>query len=768
MDNDHQKKEPSTTNAELQTYLNNTNNNPKLQAAINYAVKHSWKVLPLFYVLADGSCSCGNQSCSSIGKHPNWKLVPHGVNDATDDVDRIIEWWTQEPLANIGIATGSISGIEVLDIDPRNGGNESLSELQRQLGTMPETLEVATGGGGTHLYYNYSGKKLFKKQLGIDFQSDGKYAIAPPSNHSSVQLYKWVKDNCELAKLPETYYSSLVNIKETKDRLSVNADLIPEGFRNQRLTSIAGKLRYEGLEFEHISEILKTINRDRCSSPLPDNEVDRIAQSIARYPASTNHLGKLDREYFRAEEIDLLINKPAKKAQMNFEALPLPLRKFLDWATDSTHSPDEFIVIGFIGAIAAAMGKDIVLEHPLGDIKAHVWIAGIADSGTGKTTAFNVAGKLLSEIEIPLLEEKRLKLKEYKIKNEKYLKDRKSGKGNESDEPVYPSIRTLTLPALTSVQKLVEILAKDYAGGIIYISSELSLLLSDWKLDRNAGMIPFYLSLFDSPDIAPMPAYKNTEDLPLIKNPAVSIVGASVDRSFIAKFTEEDFVSGNLQRWLIATTTNNKPRKAFPNRKSEDGYLLFKQLLEIIFKLPQSINCETIRFTFDNEAKQYWIDIYPTLNDRYKDIDESHLISSLTRIDDSYTLKLALIFECAKQVYNKLTQGSSMQTMLTKESITEAIILADYFKQSLLEVISRLETDNTKKMMKQVISKLRSNEGKKMRMNDLKNSCNGFKYQNYFDNAIEALKKLEVITTTFTENNSNNHSLTELIWLLEE
>ncbi len=766
MESEPIKKLAAVQNTEPEIYLNDNKSNLKLQAAIEYAVKSSFKVLPLFHVLDNGCCACGDLSCSSIGKHPHWKLAPNGVHNATGNVDLIIDWWTQEPYANIGIATGATSSIEVIDIDPRNEGNESIRELEASIGPLPKTLEVATGGGGKHFYYRYSGKKLSRKLPGIDFQSDGKYIVAPPSNHASRKLYKWVEVDYKISYLPEIYYSipAIKNFSTNNSSVS-QADLIPEGQRNQSLTSIAGKLRSIGLGVEHIREILKSLNEDKCRPPLPYTEVDRIAESISKYPSGNSPHFKLDKKYFLAKEIDLLINKPAIKSQMNFEALPLPLRKFREWATNSTHAPDEFIVTGFIGAIAAAMGKNIVLDHPLGEIRPHVWIANIANSGEGKTTALNIAGKLLSEIEIPLLEEKRSKLKEYKIKYEKYLKDRKSGKATQEEEPIYPGIRTLTLPSLTSIQKLTEILAKDYAGGIIYVASELSLLLSDWKLDRNAGMIPFYLSLFDSPDIAPIPAYKTSEDLPLIRNPSVSIVGASVERSFFSKFTEEDFVSGNLQRWLIATTTNSKPRVAFPNVKSEEGKLLFKQLLEEIFILS---NTRNIKFQFSNEARDYWNETYPILSEQYKEIEESHLISSLIRIDDSYTLKFALISECAKQVYKKQMEGSSMETILTKESIVEAIALADYFKQSLLEVISKLETDNTKKMMKQIISKLRSSENKRMKLNDLKTLCNGFKYSISFDNAIDSLKQLEVLASTFGENNSNNHSLTELIWLLEE
>jgi hypothetical protein len=175
-----------------------------------------------------------------------------------------------------------------------------------------------------------------------------------------------------------------------------------------------------------------------------------------------------------------------------------------------------------------------------------------------------------------------------------------------------------------------------------------------------------------------------------------------------------------------------------------------------------------IRFRFSNEAKDYWVKIYPTLNQQYQGTEESHIVSSLNRIDDSYTLKLALIIECAKQVYDHMVSNSPLETLLTKESVVEAIALADYYKQSLLEVLSQLNADGTKKMVKQIISKLRAQNGKRMKLNDLKTLCNGFRNQNDFEGAQEYLQGLGIVTNTYSENNSNNGGLTELIWLLEE
>src|SRR5262245_50703619 len=121
-----------------------------LMAALAYA-RRDWPVIPL-YTVQSGQCSCGRAGCAHTGKHPRTR---NGLKDATTLERPIRAWWEQSPDANVGIVTGWKSGLLVLDVDPRHGGDESLLELERQHGSLPHTIEVLTGGGGRHLYFKY-------------------------------------------------------------------------------------------------------------------------------------------------------------------------------------------------------------------------------------------------------------------------------------------------------------------------------------------------------------------------------------------------------------------------------------------------------------------------------------------------------------------------------------------------------------------------------------------------------------------------------------
>ena len=62
-------------------------------------------------------------------------------------------------------------------------------------------------------------------------------------------------------------------------------EAIREGERNTTLASLAGSLRYRGLDAETIAEALLVVNQRRCRPPLSDEEARRIAASVARYDA---------------------------------------------------------------------------------------------------------------------------------------------------------------------------------------------------------------------------------------------------------------------------------------------------------------------------------------------------------------------------------------------------------------------------------------------------------------------------------------------------
>ena len=185
------------------------------KAAVEYANK-GWHVFPLHTVDKEGHCSCGNLTCGDAGKHPR---VARGLKEASRDLDKIEEWFGEKaPPSNIGIVTGEISGITVIDIDIGEGkfGADSWAEAIKDHGE-PQTLMAETGSGGMHVIFQYnSALKTASNVLGkgIDSRNDGGYIVAAPSRHRSGGVYKWLNWGDKIGTLP----AHLSRRKETRGR----------------------------------------------------------------------------------------------------------------------------------------------------------------------------------------------------------------------------------------------------------------------------------------------------------------------------------------------------------------------------------------------------------------------------------------------------------------------------------------------------------------------------------------------------------------------
>jgi hypothetical protein len=135
--------------------------------------------------------------CNPDDKRP---FTVHGFKDASRDETQVRTWWTRFPDAMIGIPTGDISGVWVLDIDidPVKGVNgfPLWSELIARNGEVPATLTSITPRGGRHLFFLWQPQLTIKSTQGvpndgIDVRSNGGYVILPPSARADGSAYRW-------------------------------------------------------------------------------------------------------------------------------------------------------------------------------------------------------------------------------------------------------------------------------------------------------------------------------------------------------------------------------------------------------------------------------------------------------------------------------------------------------------------------------------------------------------------------------------------------
>jgi hypothetical protein len=214
------------------------------------------------------------------------------LQSALPSVEQVVDWFRRWPDANIGIVTGEISNLVVLDIDPKHGGDASLERLERRFGPLPTTIEATTGGGGRHLYFAHPGGLTRNRTglaQGIDLRGDGGYIVAPPSIHPSGRPYAWAAgrspEEVALAALPRWILlpSGGVRARRTlSDWRRLVHDGVPEGQRNSSIASLAGHLLWHQVDPEVVLELLLAWNRMRCRPPLEDAEVAQVVANIVR------------------------------------------------------------------------------------------------------------------------------------------------------------------------------------------------------------------------------------------------------------------------------------------------------------------------------------------------------------------------------------------------------------------------------------------------------------------------------------------------------
>jgi hypothetical protein len=189
-----------------------------LESALAYAARGSL-VVPLYNVAPDGVCTCRQHAdCPSPGKHPR---LDHGVKGASGEEATLRRWFERQwpGRCNIGIATGQISGLVVVDIDPRHHGFDTLARLERDMGPLPtDTPRVRTGGGGLHvsLAYPEADGLMIRNSAGVlgpglDIRGHGGYVVAPPSV-TPAGAYTWLTDcgpNVPPAPIPTTWLTRM-------------------------------------------------------------------------------------------------------------------------------------------------------------------------------------------------------------------------------------------------------------------------------------------------------------------------------------------------------------------------------------------------------------------------------------------------------------------------------------------------------------------------------------------------------------------------------
>ncbi len=211
-------------------------------------------------------------------KKPMIKWQKYQKERATKE--QITEWWTQTPNANIGIVTGKVSNLFVIDLDKHDPAYDEDTVMQY----IPDTIEcpvVNTPKGGQHLYFAPPEEEITigaRFIPGCDFRGEGGYVLAPPSINGNGKPYSWyVNFDTTLHSRPpkaaikriieSTLYRGDVDNMWTVDKkdntqlptLSTSVHIFEKGTRDESLFHIANCLVKTGNDEKYIRQVLTAL-----------------------------------------------------------------------------------------------------------------------------------------------------------------------------------------------------------------------------------------------------------------------------------------------------------------------------------------------------------------------------------------------------------------------------------------------------------------------------------------------------------------------------
>lgn len=213
----------------------------------------------------------------------NW--LQYNSTKATEE--QIKNWFKSLSGAGVGVVTGRISEIVVLDVE--SACSTPISEI---LKLYPTGRVAKTGSGGYHLFFKYpvgvthinNRVRMFEN---VDLRADGGFIVLPPTLHPSGNLYEWINTD-EMGEFPtELLRASQQPTKSsTGDELWISDMLhgVGKGSRDDSAAKLAGYFYKKGVSPDIIESLLAEWN-ERNNPPLPIQDIRRVVASVGRYYA---------------------------------------------------------------------------------------------------------------------------------------------------------------------------------------------------------------------------------------------------------------------------------------------------------------------------------------------------------------------------------------------------------------------------------------------------------------------------------------------------
>lgn len=546
------------------------------------------RIVPLYGITKNGGCDCGNPECMAVGKHPrisSWQQVP---------------LWSEEQMDGMEQAGFFSSGFGfvldahlIIDIDPRNGGDESYTKLCADFGIDFEkesAFVVWTGGGGRHIYFDRPKGLALVSRLnnypGIDFKSSG-YVVGAGSNHVSGNAYDGEGDLDSLTPTPQPLLDALEKKSTYRTRLDGEYVDVSETQIHEMLQYIEPDCSYD--EWVSVGMAVHQATGGACfalwdgwsrkGAKYPGREhLDQKWHSFGRssnpvtigtiiHKARQNgyvYRGSPSVEVHLPEESEKEYHLPCEIEGLDLLRPPGFVGELTEWINSQCLFRREnlaaAVAISTVGNIGGLRFKDV-----RDDVTANTIFLCVAGSGTGKEAILNAQTELMGAAGINAAIHGAIKSEQEMVRN--ILRHQAAYYLIDEIGYIIKKLRTGTADYLKGVIPMIMSMYTKARSNFL-ISGDLKeemrsalqnqLSAAQNKIDGNEDPHGHYSRLAD---------YLRNEAIPSIdtgiKEPFLSIMGFTTPVSFHEQIDAESVMNGFINRSFIIQERETNPRPKY-------------------------------------------------------------------------------------------------------------------------------------------------------------------------------------------------------------
>lgn len=589
-----------------------------LQAALDYQVR-GFSLIPI----------------QAREKKPLIAWEEYQTRRATEE--EIRAWWSKWRDANVGIVTGAVSGLVVIDLDTLEA-KDKLKELIPGYDFL--AVPRSRTGKGWQLFFKHPGVTIPNRAgviPGLDVRGDGGYVVAPPSIHPNGKTYKWeVPLSGQLPELPLELFKLISSPANgtTKDPAQPVQDSILEGQRNAALTSLAGTMRRRGMSETAILAALQEENRTRCNPPLPDREVELIAKSVARYPSAASLREHLTPKSLYGDELGVTCSGEEEEDRSPLDCVPVPFPEaawsgiFGQWrdvVAPCTEAPVEFLWSSFLVSVGLVLGRNVWIESPQ-PLYPNFYVLLLGQTGDArKSTALWLARQLLKRL------------------------------GNDIE----------IISGIVSTEGLFERLARhDDTRALGYVD-EFRSLLSVGQRQGTRDLLPKLNSLIYCPE---QETIDRRKDPTTVIRPFFSLIAATAQDYVSDLITDLELSGGLLNRFLMVAGDEQSP-KAIVRPPTDQVWQAVAKSVQII----RDRYTEPRQITWSREAEGLWTDFYVQWRTVRKAWDIKS--QSLTARIQEHIQKIAVVYSTF-----------AGETAISAPTLATAITLGEWLEKTILRL----------------------------------------------------------------------------------